>query len=69
MTALKHEEQNDHQSDTQWEERELAGLEFIPAELVERLAEHHIGAVGALLGATRGLLHAAHDGDSRGPSP
>ena len=53
---MKHEEQNDHQSDTQWEERELAGLEFIPTELVERLAEYHIGTIGALLGATRGLL-------------
>ena len=54
--VLEHEEQDDQPTDTEWEDRHLAGLEFVPTELVERLAEYHIGTVEALLGATRGLL-------------
>ena len=41
----------------------MAGLELIPAELVERFAEHHIDTVGALLGATGGLLDTIRVGE------
>ena len=60
---MKHEEQNVHQTDSQWVEWGLAGLELIPAELVERFAEHHIDTVGALLGATGGLLDTIRVGE------
>ena len=54
--VLEYEKKDDQPTDTEWEDRHLAGLEFVPADLAERLAEYHIGTVEALLGATRGLL-------------
>ena len=47
----------------EWEDVRLNTLDYAPGPLLEDLAEHHIDTVGALLGATRGLLDTIRVGE------